>query len=386
MKGIRFLSVLFCAATLFAQGLVICPQCGREARGGETSCRHCRAGLPGRRPPAPAPRPADERPPAPRPEPGHALARVLPGRVAADLAEAKRLLGTEPGTALGYYQNAFALHRLSMDVARRDGGQGQGADRLDREIVAGMRDALDRLQRGLVKCHRCKGSGGLEMVVNKRDGRDVRGPQRKCPDCGGRGKRPGKLDPSLTKAAVLQGAREFMRIRLAAGDEKLGHVCLPSGCKHLLSNRQQALVLSAVPASCPDCGRSGREPCAKCRGTGLTRCTANGCQKGRVQERRKSVHGCVRATRIEDRPSGDLCPVCAGAGEVACRFCEGTGGQPCRKCGGSGEARACRTCSGSGIIVCTRCKGIGEVRGKPCVDCRGEGEVLCGSCKGDGTK
>ena len=382
MKGIHFLSALFVAATLFAQGLIICPQCGREARGGETTCRHCRAALPVARPPAP-PKPAGTQPPPP-PPPDFELARVLPGRVAADLAEAKRLLESEPGTALGYYQNAFALHRLSLDVSRRAGKA--GGPPLDKEIVEGMRNALSRLQHGWVKCPRCKGTGHKDMRLKQRDGHEVKGPKMKCPACEGRGRRAGRIDPALTKAAVLRGANTFMKKRLAAGDEKLGRVCLPSGCKRLLSNRQMALVLSAVPAPCPDCGRSGREPCTKCRGTGLTRCTANGCQKGHIQEHRKSTHGVIRATRMNEQPFNDLCSVCAGTGEVPCRFCNGTGGQPCRKCGGSGEAQTCRKCAGTGIVTCNKCKGIGDIHGKRCVDCRGEGEVLCSACQGDGTK
>ncbi|MBP5509663.1 MAG: hypothetical protein J6Z49_01965, partial [Kiritimatiellae bacterium] len=314
----------------------------------------------------------------------HALGRVLSGRVVADLAEAKRLLETEPGTALAYYQNAFALHRLSMDVSRHTGKP--GAAPLDKDIVAGMRTALARLQQGWATCHRCKGTGRQDMVLKQRDGHEVKGPKTKCTSCDGRGRRPGRVDPAHTKAAVLRGANTFMKNRLAAGDEKLGRVCLPVGCKHQLSNRQKALVLSAIPAPCPECGRSGREPCPKCRGTGLTRCTANGCQKGRVQERRKSTHGVVRSTRITDHPFTDLCSVCSGTGEVPCGFCNGTAGQPCRKCGGSGEAQTCRKCAGSGIVTCNKCKGVGDAHGKRCADCRGEGEVLCSSCQGDGTK
>ena len=37
---------LLVAGALWAQGLVVCGKCGREARPGDTVCRHCQEALP----------------------------------------------------------------------------------------------------------------------------------------------------------------------------------------------------------------------------------------------------------------------------------------------------------------------------------------------------
>lgn len=396
----KFLSLFFIAAFAVAQEMVICPQCGHEAQPGATVCRHCHAVLPAPRPERRQAERPQVLPPSPQAQANAQKGALAAAKTAECLREARQLSKDQPAVALGYYQNALALRRLCAPAPS------SGKKPAD-EIVEGNRAMLARLQRGWVSCRACKGTGEKQMVLRKRDGRDNKGPVGKCPACNGRGGHEGWLPADRVEALVLQGRGEFERQRIAAGDVKVGQAFLPPQLAEQLTNRERALVMTANPRPCPACGITGRQVCAACKGTGFTRCTAQGCQNGRLTEKRKTVHGVVKATRMNEG-ADDLCAVCDGTGEVPCRICGGRGSVPCKKCGGSGAAPMCRKCMGTGIVTCGKCKGNGlekgmrrqqgdsslaygkDSQGSPgenvCPECRGEGVVMCPTCGGDGSK
>lgn len=100
---------LAAAAVLWAQGVVVCKSCGREAKPGDAVCAHCAA-------PLPKPQASGEAAPKPAAPAVDKDAEV--GRGAAEVVEecvrqARELeKGPQPAVALCYYQNALALMRL----------------------------------------------------------------------------------------------------------------------------------------------------------------------------------------------------------------------------------------------------------------------------------
>ena len=394
-----FVSVLFLAVTVLAQGIRICPKCGVETKPQADVCHHCRAKLPpvaprpaapvpghpqtapvpGHHPSVPAPgTPAPVVQPHGRVHPGHHLDHLVKPEVEESLREAHALREKQPAVALCYYQNALALQRLLPPSP----GVGSGMD----VVAQGIREMLVQSQRGWVPCPKCQGSGVGRLMLKKRDGHDSMGPMGKCPVCAGQGGAVGLLPADRARVAFSQGRREFDRREIAKGKVKLGQAYLSPAIRDRLTTQQCALVMSANPRPCDACGLTGRQLCNACRGRGTMKCNAPDCENGRIREHRRSGgHGVVRATRMND-PTQDLCPVCHGTAEIPCKMCNGAGGIPCKKCGGNGNALVCRKCDGTGAVTCGRCKGVGEVRGKPCDECKRQGVVLCRTCGGDGSK
>lgn len=124
-------------------------------------------------------------------------------------------------------------------------------------------------------------------------------------------------------------------------------------------------------SACPDCGGSGRGPCAVCKGSGQGSCPDCGgkgqaacpvCAGTALLTCRacwgsgKARSGLVLGYSSDERP----CPVCRGAREVPCDVCAGTGRRSCKRCGGAGKlAGACGACGGKGTGVCAACGGAG---------------------------
>ena len=89
-----------------AQGLVICRQCGREAKPGETVCSHCGAALA-------KPHVAEAAAPVvTAPDKGAEVVRMALGVIEGSLRQARATEEKQPEVALWHFHNALALMRL----------------------------------------------------------------------------------------------------------------------------------------------------------------------------------------------------------------------------------------------------------------------------------
>ncbi len=357
--------------SVWAQGLLICGRCGREAQPGSAVCRHCQAALPQPKTDAPTPQPA-----APAvPDAADEVGRMAGSLVEACVRQARDIEAKQPELALAYYQNALALMRL-VPSGTFPASAGEA-------ILAGNARTLQVLQRGAVPCRHCGGSGRYQLDLSKVDRRKgvkaVEG--LPCAACKGAGTVPGFREVAKVKMLILQGRSEFERRQMVAGEVKVGRVLVPPALDRLLTNRQRALIMTGMPLPCRDCQMSGRKLCTACRGSGWKTCDYTGCDNGALQEPRTT------GTRKEKRLNEDevkKCPRCEGLGEIPCAICKSSGGVVCSKCDGSGLAPRCTRCSGTGLMPCRTCKGTGDVKGAPCPDCKGETMMLCPSCRGEG--
>ena len=92
------------------------------------------------------------------------------------------------------------------------------------------------------------------------------------------------------------------------------------------------------------------DACSNCSGHGQVRCTAIGCNNGRVH-----------------------CQACGFTGKERCSGCGGSGSfssnggiQSCGRCGGSGRSGNCHMCLGTCYVDCNSCRGTGQVGCGPC--------------------
>ena len=365
---------LLVAGALWAQGLVVCGKCGREARPGDTVCRHCQEALP--KPKADTPSPAVGQPAAPADDKSEA-GRLAAGIVEANVRQARELEAKQPELALCYYQNAMALMRLVP--------AGTFPDTVSDAILAGNTRTLNLVQRGTVPCKRCNGSGRYQIDFSKVD--SSRGhktvPGVPCPTCKGVGTLPGLKEVSKAKMQLLQGRAEFEQRQMVAGDVKVGRVLVPPALEKLLSNRQRALVMTGMPMPCSECRQTTRQACTACRGSGWKPCDFEGCSQGVLKETRRS--GARKEKRMNEE-AVKKCPRCDGLGDIPCPTCKGSRSVACSKCDGSGLAPRCTRCTGTGLMQCRRCKGTGDVKGTPCPECKGETQVLCSACQGEGAQ
>jgi len=357
--------------TVWAQGLVICRGCGREAKPGATACAHCSA-------PLPKPRDSEEAvkaPVAPVPDAGAEVSRLATSVVEDCVRQARELEAKQPGVALCYYQNALALMRLAP------------ADRypasVGAAILSGNERAMAALVRGQVTCRKCNGSGRFQLDMGKVDKalgiKSVDGVA--CPACKGAGSFAGFREVDKSKMAILQGRQEFERRQMVKGDVKVGRAYVPAALEKALTNRQRALVMTGMPLPCGDCQFAARQKCSSCKSTGWMKCTYSGCDEGFIKEARQG------AGRVSKRLNEELikkCPRCEGLAEIPCEVCKGQGNIACKTCDGSGLAARCKRCTGTGLTACSKCKGTGQVKEKPCPECKGENMMMCPSCRGEG--
>ncbi|MDD4102092.1 MAG: hypothetical protein PHU80_05600 [Kiritimatiellae bacterium] len=357
------------AATLWAQGLVICPACGREAEEGAAVCGHCKKEL--SKPVAEQPKSvtADE------PDKDAEMAAMAVAAVDSSAVQARGLEERSPDVALHFYLNAMALMRLVPEGAVRPG--------VGEALLAGRVRVMQTLARGRDQCRRCGGSGRYQVNLGKVDGTSgVRAASGvACPECKGLGGHAGHREIDQFKMAILQGREGFERSRMVAGDVRVGRSFMPAALEARLSNRQRALVMTGMPVPCAACQLTARQACRACRGTGWVKCDNSGCRQGVLQPERRSG---VRPERRLNEEQERRCPRCKGLGEVKCGVCQGSKGVVCEKCGGSGLGARCQRCTGSGLMTCTKCRGTGEVKGAPCSECKGEGVILCTTCRGEG--
>jgi hypothetical protein len=365
---------LLVAGALWAQGLVVCGKCGREARPGDTVCRHCQEALP--KPKADTPSPAVGQPAAPADDKSE-VGRLAAGIVEANVRQARELEAKQPELALCYYQNAMALMRLVP--------AGTFPDTVSDAILAGNTRTLNLVQRGTVPCKRCNGSGRYQIDFSKVDSSSGHKtvPGVPCPTCKGVGTLPGLKEVSKAKMQLLQGRAEFEQRQMVAGDVKVGRVLVPPALDKLLSNRQRALVMTGMPMPCSECRQTARQACTACRGSGWKPCDFEGCSQGVLKETRRS--GARKEKRMNEE-AVKKCPRCDGLGDIPCPTCKGSRSVACSKCDGSGLAPRCTRCTGTGLMQCRRCKGTGDVKGTPCPECKGETQVLCSACQGEGAQ
>ena len=360
------------AAALWAQGLVVCKACGREAKPGETACKHCSAPLPkpqtgGEALAKPAAAPAADK--------DAEVQRYAAEGVEESVRQARELEKGQPEVALSYYQNALALMRLVPP--------GKFPASVGEAILAGNERTMQALQRGQVTCKKCSGSGKYQLDMSKvaasQGIKAVEGVA--CPACKGVGSFAGFREVSKVMMAILQGRQEFERRQMLKGEVKVGRALVQAPLEKLLTNRQRALVMTGMPVPCSECKLAGRQTCTACRGSCWMKCTYPGCSKGMLKETRS------QDTRQAKRLNEELvkkCPRCEGLAEVPCETCRGRGSVACKKCDGSGSAPRCSRCTGTGLMPCSKCKGSGELKGGPCPECKGETAMLCTTCRGEG--
>jgi hypothetical protein len=242
------------ALALWAQGVIVCGKCGREAKPGDVVCRHCQDALP--KPKIDAPPPAVE-PTVPvnvEAEAGR-MAAIL---VEANVRQARDLEAKQPELSLCHYQNAMALMRL-VPAGTFPAAAGDA-------VVEGNTRLLNLLQRGAVPCRRCGGSGRYQLDLGKVDRskglKAVDGVP--CTACKGAGAVPGFKEVSKAKMQILQGRTEFERRQMVTGDVKVGRVWVPPALEKLLTIRQRALLMTGLPLPCRDCQQTTRQTCTAC--------------------------------------------------------------------------------------------------------------------------
>lgn len=376
MNKRRFwMAVTVCAlwgAWAWAQGLVVCKSCGREAKPGATACEHCKAALP-----KPKAAETEAKPEVAVPDNAAEIGRGAAAEVEASVKQARELEKLQPEVALSYYQNALALMRL-VPAGTYPANVGEA-------ILEGNRRTMQALQRGRVPCKKCGGTGKYQLDMGKVDRKkgvkSLEGVA--CSACKGQGGVMGYRDATKVMAAVQQGRNEFERRQMVAGGVKVGRAFVPAEVEKRLNNRQRALVMTGVPVPCPECHLAARQTCTACRASGWVKCDQENCAQGLLKETRKA------GTRLEKRlneESVKKCPKCEGLGEIRCPTCSGSGGVACKKCDGSGLAPRCARCTGTGLMACAKCKGTGQVKGGPCPECKGETMVLCTTCRGEGAQ
>ncbi len=368
---VAFAAMVFFAVSLWAQGLVICPACGREVDEGAAVCGHCKKKLP---------KAAAEQakpPAAVEPDKDAVLAKLAAAAVESSAVQARELEERSPEVALHYYLNAMALMRLLPEGTLRPG--------VGEALLAGRVRVMRFLARGRDQCRRCGGTGRYQVNLGKVDGKSgVRSASGvACPDCKGLGSHAGFREVDKLKTAILQGRDEFERSRMVAGEVRVGRAFMPAALEAMLSNRQRALVMTGMPVPCPACQLTARQSCRACRGTGWVKCDYPGCRQGVLQKERMTG---ARPERRLNEEQNRRCPKCNGLGEIKCAVCQGSKGVACDKCGGSGLAARCQRCMGSGLMTCTKCRGTGAVKGVLCAECKGEGVILCTTCRGEGAR
>ena len=365
------LAVVLCASVMWAQGLVICKSCGREAKAGETTCSRCDTALP---------LPPKEEAPAAAPavDVSAEVVKLAVAAVENNYRLAKEAEEAAPTVALCYYQNAIAIMRLVPP------------NRFPKDVSDALLNGRGRMfqsvMTGKVKCKICNGSGKFQMDTRKTDptGTVKALTGVPCPACKGKGGSQGMADVPLAKTALLQGRGEFERRQMLAGEVRLGHAFVPSAMEKQMLIPQRTLVMTGMQVPCDSCRGTARQVCTTCRGSRWVKCTYTGCRNGMV-DLPAPKRGEITSKRINEEDA-TKCPRCAGLAEIVCAQCEGNGSVPCVQCAGSGTAPRCVRCTATGLQECQKCKGSGKIKDNPCADCNGGGIALCTTCRGEGVK
>ena len=318
---IAFLLVAAMSFFLYADGLRICPSCGREDEVGVEKCPACGAALP---PLEKAAEPLPEVPAAP--QSGYQAVSNAFDEAARDVKEAGKCREESPAKALAIYENALALLSSESGAAFKE----SAAKVIVKEIEA---------TKTLVKTQ----------------------------------------NPSLTKhrLALQQGVKDAVLYFKGAGRIQCGRAWIPTIWSEELTPAQIASVRHALPPSCKSCAGLGFDLCAKCNGRGRQPCKNPGCKQGWIYQ--QSANDLSPKTALKTR---EKCPECQGSSFQNCLGCNGNGTVICKKCNGTGEASLCTSCQGTGLIECKSCKK--SPAGAVCPECKGTQEALCKKCGGDG--
>jgi hypothetical protein len=371
------------AGVIYAQGLLICTSCGREAKAGETACSRCSAELPK---PKKEPTGAGE---LPAMDVAGEISKLTVAGIKEDFKLASKAeTNGHPAIAYWYYKNAMALSRLLEN------------ERFSKEshtaLLRGTERTMKQLKVGEIRCKVCQGRGKLARSqstiridgVNKAKFESTnRLVEPVCPMCNGGGIFTGLADVERTKAELLRGRTEYEQRRMLAGDSRLGRLFVPPDLEKLLNAQQRALVMTGFSAPCDACQGLCVMSCTTCRAERWVKCPATGCKSGRI-DLPKTQTNSRKEIRLNDTPEDkSICPRCNGVGEIRCPKCDTAGSVACKTCSGSGQAVRCTRCLGVGVADCTRCKGLGKMKDtSPCADCKGEGKVLCTNCRGEGAR
>jgi DnaJ-class molecular chaperone len=380
--GFQFLMVMMMALAVYAQGLIICKSCGREAKPGETNCSRCTSELP---------KPKKERPVGedlPAIDVSDEISKLAVSAVQENFRLARKAETNEsPAIAYWYFKNAMAMTRLVP------------SDRLPKEVstslMHGCERTMEAVKSGIIRCKVCQGKGKLAKSksivriggVNKTKLESTNKlTEPICPMCNGRGNFTGMADVPQIKTDLLRGRAEYEQRTTLTGAARLGRVFAPADLEKYLTAKQRALVMTGFFPPCESCQGIGAMACTTCKGERWVKCPLTGCKNGRIDVQKTDTNTRKEVRLNDTAEDKTICPRCYGVGEIRCQKCDSRGSVACQTCSGSGQAVRCTRCLGLGVQECTRCKGEGKLKGSPCKECKGEGSLLCTNCRGEGAR
>lgn len=321
-KHIALAIVLCTIVTLqsVAEGLRICPSCGREDEVGVEKCPNCGHLLPT----LPNVTPKTETEPDEKKEPTD-FAKSVFNEVSLDIREARKCVETQPGRALAIYENALAMLAA------------QGIH-YDKKAAATIADEIKQCKSAIsAKCN---------TITAKR-------------------------------LSIQSGVKEASLYFKSSGRVPCGRVWIPAKWNEELTPAMISAIRQANAPVCQECAGIGYDACKKCNASGKEPCRHPGCKQGWVYE--ASQNDLSPKTSLKLRTK---CPECNGTSFRKCSTCNGVGSIICSRCRGSGEAPVCTTCNGTGLVECRDCRRAKP--GEICERCRGTHNELCRRCGGDG--
>ena len=400
----RLLIALVClvVAAAFAEDLLICPACRREAPAGANFCPKCGANLgdaaaatgaaPSAQPTAPAPAPTEAAPlPSPAtPAPSAPVSDTAMAEAATAgirdcvVAGRKQFADGHPEVARLLFGNALALASLGSGLLTAEQGEA---------LLKETQRCDTRLSSILAECTVCRGTGRMSMNVTSLGSSTTSATQTsvasgvRCRTCNGTGKALRRRTVAERKTAQGVAGKSSETVYRSMGFVQEGNALVPQAIAPLLDIAQRCRLRNAAATPCAQCGGFGQEDCRKCGATGYVPCKAKGCQNGWVvEDALNSLDS--KSAAIKTRKA---CPECGGSAMIPCTACQGRGAQPCTRCNGSGQRGICTSCGGDGYAACRACNGTGHARGKAgrdaeadCPVCGGTGTSFCNSCHGDG--
>ena len=387
------LAAFIVTVSVFAQSIIVCPECSHEAAPDSKFCAHCGARIEkiettsNTTPTSPdaSATPSGRKPGAP--QGASAVSTTDPvALVKEDIDLGTSFMstatGSNPAAALAALINARAI------IAISDPGTIDPDTRtLVLKGIIATREAVSRVR---TTCPHCHGKGQKDVIQDFASLNGGRTPlvvgKRTCSMCAGRGTILRLRKISEINSLLGTGKQMFSDEALVRERIRIGNAWVSPDLAAHLTIRQQAALRHHTADPCPECAGFGKTDCNTCNNTGHALCTAKGCINGYIQPpppaRSNSREQRIESTRIV---TPRICPVCKGTSLTMCMQCAGTGSISCRRCNGSGERNMCARCKGEGVEPCKTCRGTGKDRqGKNCTTCSGEGIAHCTSCGGDG--
>lgn len=388
------LALFIVTVSLFAQSIIVCPQCSYEVAQEARFCAHCGARIEKVGTTSDTAIPVRSDAIDSHSENG-SLEPKAPATVsttdAIALVKEDIALGASFMTASSIPNPAAALAALLNARAIIAISQPGTIDADTRAIVLkGIVTTREAISRVRTTCPRCHGKGQDDVVQDFSALNGERTPlvvgKRACPMCAGRGSILRLRKISEINSLLGTGRQMFSDEALVRERIRIGNAWVSPDCANRLTIRQQAMLRHYTADPCPECAGFGKTDCNTCDNTGFAPCTATDCNNGYIRPP-PSPRANPRDQRIESMRivTPRVCPVCKGTALTTCTQCAGTGSINCRRCNGSGERNTCSRCKGEGIQPCKVCRGTGKDRqGNDCATCSGEGVSLCTSCGGDG--